>query len=786
MADRLPPPNNEGYPETNVEAPGLLDYIAVARRHLFLVLAIVALGVGASLYFILTAPPLYRAVGVVRLADTRRSLTGSTDGPAAEILSRETDVLQSQLQVLTSRGVMTDAIRRGGLRLNPVYGEPFPPEISSVQIRDDAPNDTLRLNFGPTGIDALSGPERKTAPYGVPLEIRGVNLIVARAPRVRQTDLQVVSLEDARAGILDNFKGISRPKTDVIDLSFVATDPYFAQRVVNSMALAFQVRNASNAQQASRRRRIFLESQMRQTDAMLQNAMNDYSGFRAQRQVFSSKEKASAQEQGMVTVELRRADLDAQRRTYRALLTEAGRGRGGAEDLRALISSPGIAANPVVQQLYRQLSTYEASLDSLRTAGAAETNPDVQALKTLVSTATSRLLAAIRNQVTALDASIAALDNVKARSSAELSSAPATETEETQLALQVEAIQKIKDQLQEDYQRARMAEAVEVGQVEILDLAELPTIAIPAGRLRKLAMGIILGLMAGMGAAILVDGLNTSIRRHDDVERSLQVPGLAMIPRFSSPDNSGTAVKLLGTVRKSSRNGDSARRSDGLITVLDPRSASAEAFRTLRTNLIFSQAVSALRSIVVTSPSPGEGKTTTAANLAVTFAQQGLRVLIVDCDLRRARLHKVFGISREPGLTDFLLGRVDHEEVTIATSVAGLYVMASGPLPPNPAELLGAERMRGALAHLDEAFDLVILDTPPLLAASDAAILATMVDGVVMVVRAGSTQTEAAQQAGKQLAAVGARLVGAVVNDPDSKLSGYRGYYKYDYGTAEV
>jgi len=234
--------------------------------------------------------------------------------------------------------------------------------------------------------------------------------------------------------------------------------------------------------------------------------------------------------------------------------------------------------------------------------------------------------------------------------------------------------------------------------------------------------------------------------------------------------------------RKNGSNGHhGAARALGLVTVNDARSSGAEAYRTLRTNLIFSQAVQSLRTIVVTSAAPSKGKTTTAANLAVSFAQQGMRVLIVDCDLRRARLHKMFGVPREPGLTECMLGQYEHDAVTRETAVPGLYVLASGQLPPNPSELLGGDRMRKTLQALGGAFDLVILDTPPLLAASDAAILSTLCDGVVLVVRAGVTEAEAGRQAMQQLASVGARVVGAVLNDPDAKVQHYGGYYNYEY-----
>jgi len=349
----------------------------------------------------------------------------------------------------------------------------------------------------------------------------------------------------------------------------------------------------------------------------------------------------------------------------------------------------------------------------------------------------------------------------------------------------VQTVQKMSENLQGELQKAKMTEAIEAGQVEIVDLAKLPGGPIPAGSTRKVALGITVALLLGIGLAVVVDGMNTSIRRRNDIERVLQVPGLAVIPRLART----TAVDR-GLQRALPRKGSNGRKPlakkpiEELVTVTDMRSASAEAYRTLRTNLIFSQAVQTLRTVLVTSASPGEGKTTTAANLAVSFAHHGMRVLLVDCDLRRGRMHKIFQVPREPGLTELVIGHEESEAVIRQTDITGLYVVASGNLPPNPSELLGGDRMRKVLTSLSEAFDLIVLDTPPLLAASDAAILATLSDGVVLVLRAGSTEGDAAQQAIQQLSGVGARVVGAVLNDPDAKVPAYGGYYHYEYAGA--
>jgi capsular exopolysaccharide synthesis family protein len=225
--------------------------------------------------------------------------------------------------------------------------------------------------------------------------------------------------------------------------------------------------------------------------------------------------------------------------------------------------------------------------------------------------------------------------------------------------------------------------------------------------------------------------------------------------------------------------GKPLRATEGLITASNLGSSSAEAYRTLRTNLLFSQVTRRLKSIVITSTSPGDGKTTISTNLSVTFAQQGLRVLLIDCDLRRPRVHQVFGMPRSPGLTELVMEYNTVEEAIVPTPVNGLFMLPAGGLPPNPAELLGGLRMRGLLEALAKDFDLVVLDSPPVLAASDSAILGAMADGVLMVVRAGQTDRDAARAALKQLATVGARVVGAVLNDPDASVPQYAEFYEY-------
>lgn len=213
-----------------------------------------------------------------------------------------------------------------------------------------------------------------------------------------------------------------------------------------------------------------------------------------------------------------------------------------------------------------------------------------------------------------------------------------------------------------------------------------------------------------------------------------------------------------------------------LVTITDPISPASEAYRTLRLNLQYASLDAPLHSLLVTSSSPEEGKSTTLANLAVTMAQAELRVIMVDCDLRRPHLHELFRQRNDVGLTTMMLeDQALSDPPLLDTPVKGLRLLASGPLPPRPADLLGSQRMERVLERLTADADMVVLDAPPIMAVTDAVVLATKVDGVLLVVSAGTTKRENAQRAVERLRKVNARIVGSVLNNApvDATLHGY-------------
>ena len=219
-----------------------------------------------------------------------------------------------------------------------------------------------------------------------------------------------------------------------------------------------------------------------------------------------------------------------------------------------------------------------------------------------------------------------------------------------------------------------------------------------------------------------------------------------------------------------------AQVEDSLITLTDPTSSVAEAFRTLRTNLEFSSLDNPVKTLVVTSAGPGEGKSTTLANLAISTAQTEKKVCLVDCDLRRPSLHRLFGIANDVGLTSMIRDEALRDAPPLQeTQVPGLWLLPSGPLPPNPSELLGSKRMEEVIAKLKEQADIVLFDAPPSTVVTDAAVLASKVDGVLLVFSAGRTKRDHAQKAKALMEKVNARLVGVVLNNvrADSNLQSY-------------
>jgi Mrp family chromosome partitioning ATPase/uncharacterized protein involved in exopolysaccharide biosynthesis len=784
--------------------------LGVLRRRYRLVLGLTLLGLLAGGYLAARAPAAYKATAVLRLAGERRALTGEIE-PTPE-LDRLANPLLSIAELVRSRSVMGAVVDSLGLRLLSATPEFRPGKLDNIYVDSRATADTIQVTFYQNGVKAKLGGRTTYARYRQPVDLGLVRFTVGSVPDVPSANLYVIPREVAIDNLLAGVSVMSRPETDILDVIYISSSPQAAQRIVNTTVLAFRELNVLSAKQKSQRRRQFLEAQLKQTDSSLARAQADLAAFRSKQQLASTESALNAQQTSLIALDARRSELETDRSTFQALLAQLKKGgeAGETEALRALATSPALAENPTVSNTFRQLELYQFRVDSMTTGPwrAAPTNPDLIQLKALIASTKSQLRTAVAGHVASLDAQIGSLRGLRARTGEGLQLLPAMAAEEARLTGRVQTLTSASDQVRGEYQKARMAEEVEAGDVEIVNLADLPYVPQWTTTPLKLALGLLLGLMLGSGLAFLLEALNTSIRKPEDLELALHLPGLAVIPRLAS---TSAAPPRRGLLRPGKRAELESKRGEAsaLGTLTQPFSIGVEAFRMLRTSLVWCEQGDNMKTLVVTSAAPGEGKTLTSANLSVTFAHDGLRVLLVDCDVRRPRLHGLFQVPRSPGLMELLTpshgngsdashsltfdpsaGRIDSgrpmSDVIRPTTVRGLSLLTCGALPTNPSGLLSGVRMRVLLQELAKSFDLVILDTPPVLATADAGILASLADGVLLVVRAGQTDRVAAKRAHQQLVNVGARVVGTVLNDPGGEVSQYGDYYyPYDYAVEE-
>lgn len=304
---------------------------------------------------------------------------------------------------------------------------------------------------------------------------------------------------------------------------------------------------------------------------------------------------------------------------------------------------------------------------------------------------------------------------------------------------------------------------LQVSNVRILDRARPANKPVRPDLVRNMALALLLGLLGGIGLAFGAEALDQSITSQQQVEERLGLPFLGIIPSIERTKDGG---------------------AQDLIVHTEPKSAVAECLRAVRTNLLFMSPEKPLRTIMVTSSGPQEGKTTTATSLAVTMTASGNRVLLVDADMRRPRIHRIFGMESRVGLSSLILGESTLAAVTQHSPVPGLDVLPCGPVPPNPAELLHTAAFQRLLAEMATSYDRVIIDSPPVGVVADAVVIGTQVDGVLVVLKATKTTKAVAQQAVKQLRDVNAPIFGAVLNDldlTDQKYGQYAYYYRYGY-----
>ena len=765
------------------ETPNTLtarELLGIVRRRWLLVLAVFAIVTGIGAWRTMRQPRIYQSASTVRFQQPTPAVQG-IGGPQA-VRNFMVDPLQSEQLLIKSQSVAERAAAAAGLRLQIVRPPRSRMEIfgdSTPRVDSAARNGEYALRFGPTAYSLVSGRTvLGTSPYSTWLHAAGLSLFVPQRPALKEDHivLTVSPLEAVAEAVRATIGTRVIPQTDVIEISYRGTDPAVVRDAANAVADAYANFSSELQTTSARTKTAFILQSLASQKRGLDSAQSRLQAFKESHQTSDVTAEIAALFENIHGLEGQRQAAEVERSVYQQLLGKLTEADTVDDDLRRLAGTEAIAKNSYVGSLYTRWFDLLKQREELLASGKAPNHPDVQAIDKLITRTKNDLQAASGDYLKGIESRLASYNQTIETLRNQAEKYPPLESEQARLLADVRTAQTTYDNLLAQYQLARIAESADGATVRVVDAAPLPAFAVAPNRRRAVIMAMLLGLALGVGLAIGLDRLDDSVKSPDELPTRFQLPVLGQIPGIRINE------KQANTTLSLSR----------LVSHVDPRSVVAEAYRSLRTNIAFARAQSRVRTLVLTSPGPADGKSTTVANLAITFAQQGQRTLLIDGDLRRAVLDKTFSIPRTPGLTEVIIGVSALSDAVHETTVANLFVMGSGQLPPNPSELLGSERMREVLAEARESFDVVLFDSPPLLAVTDAAVLSTMVDGVILVVRVGATSREAVRRAATHLRTVHSRILGAVLNDIDSARGGYYGgygdyYYSYQaHPTAHV
>lgn len=708
-------------PSPKGETFDLRTQALVLWAHKWVVLVVALLVAGGVAFWTLRQPRIYEAVCSIEYDPTPPRPLGTkvedVASPAFSMFSNR-EFYETQNRIIASRVVAEMVVRRLGLHRDAAFmGVP----------------DAQRGSWeGATVEDAAE-------------VVRG-RLVVEQ---LRDTRLVLIKVRDA--------------------------DPERAQRIANAIADAYIEKTMNDRMSSTISALEWLGTQVDELQDELHAADEALHRFKQEHDVLSL---SMEDRQNLIAneIELLSRSLTETRVHRIELQSRVGQLRAAVESDPLTAASPALAELTSVQELRTQLRLKQAEMESLRTRyGAA--HPRMVSLQNEIDQLRTDLDAEVRSVLRAAEAELREAQSTERGLSGALARANQQglelnhwEMEYSHLVRERDSKAAIYDLVLKRSAETDLTRMLRVTHVRVVDRALRPRSAVAPRVTLNLSAGILGGLLLGVVVALLVERSDRRIRNLEDIE-GLGLPVLGLVPRIGGA--TATGPRRRRQVAQASTNKD-------LIAHLQPMSGVAENLRTIRTNLSFMGADGGLRAFVITSALPREGKSTVVINLAITLAQSGKKVLLVDTDLRRPRIHRAFGLPSRRGVTTALVGEAAPSDVVLTTEIPGLDIVACGPVPPNPSELLHTEAFRHFVAAMRERYDHVIFDSPPLGAVTDAAILAGQLDGVIIVVKSQSTTREALRVTARQLHDVNARILGAVFNDVDLSHGRYgEGTYYY-------
>jgi capsular exopolysaccharide synthesis family protein len=707
---------------------GVVSILKAVRKHWSTVVAFVVLGGGISLVYSKSIRKVYEAASLVeispRASQPLSGESGKSELDLGTLFWDSTSYYQTQYKIIGSLPIVRAAAESVSLPMDYAY-------------------------FG------------RTAPPPEPIPL------------------------DVAAGMLQHHISVDPVKqSSLVYIKVDDTDPKRAKRLCDAVANAYVEQNLQTAVNASSEAVIWLEGQIDHLRGELEHDENQLYDFKERNNLPSLSINDGA---NMLRFEMQEFDTAlTHTRTRKAeLIARKAELDKVAEDDPDAIPASELLPNVLLKTLTEDYHKAAEEYGALMAVGKGENHPMVMEAADRMQRTKKALLAEIENikSGVAHDLSMvekeeegeASLFNESRRRAVDLNM---KEIEYHRLDRSRQENEKLYALLESRMKETDLTRMMRANNLRIVEAAGIPVTPVRPRVGVNLAIGLIIGFVVGFCTAWLREQLDSSVKTPNDIEQKLGVPFLGLLPEFQEGE------PRRGRRRRRRRqpviqNGDVGPPE--LLVHRRPTSGVSEAARTIRTNLMFMNPDKPYRTILVSSAAPSEGKTTVACSIAIAFAQSGQRVCVVDCDLRRPRLHRIFDRQGDEGITSVLLGEATVESVAKPTGIPNLWSIPAGPLPPNPADLLQSQKFRKLINELGERFDRVVIDSPPLVAVTDSAIISTLVDAAVFVVRAFKTGKYLSAQGLRALRDVEAPIVGAVLNAVNLDHHEYSYYYYYYY-----
>ena len=714
--------------ELSPREPHLYDYLLILRKHLWLILSFMLAVVTIVTIATFRMQPIYIATARVEMQRENANILPFQGTDSYDAMMDQDNYIETQSKILTSETLALETIRNAGLTSRPEFSSPGGPSEAVA-------SGTLANQKRPPELGEFLG-----------------SLSVKRVANSR-----------------------------LLDVNFESTDPRLAAVIVNAHITSYMERNLRSNYEATTHASTWLTDQLSELKVRVQRSEDARITYERQNQIWTLDDK-----QNITTQRLAEANRQ---------LSEAQNERLRKESLYEFATSgnldvvPQVQTNQVLMDLMRKRSDASSQYDdALNQYGP--NFPKVQRLQAQMKEMDSTIEKQKLNIVKVLESDYREAKQRESRLTQALDEQKAETNKMAEkfveyniLKREAEANKTLYEGLMTKLKETAIQAGLRSANIRIVDPAMIPSTPSRPAKARNVAMAILIGLVGGIGLALLREYLDNTVKTPDDIETLAHLPSLAVVPQFAGLK--GTATKR-GLLQGASSNGYEKRIE--LVAQHLPKSQMSEAFRALRTSILLSQADHPPQVILVTSALPREGKTTAAANLAVTLAQLGDSTVIVDADLRKPGVGRLLnlGSGKYAGLSSYLAGVSSLDLVTIPHPVIpNLAAIPTGPLPPNPADLLSSHKLAEAIAELRTKYKFIVIDSPPVMAATDAVILSVLTDGVLLVVRSGETPKEAFTRTRELLNSVKCRILGVVLNAVDSSAPDYYysyRYYPYSYG----